>query len=102
MIFGGGVYFFSSFFIAPEMINPYYTTYILKYRFPQTREQIDRLHGWKQTARDTISENYFKLKGEFNNLFTQEPEPVGVEAVPDQIIELKDAVLPIRDILEKR
>lgn len=37
LLYGAGAYTFSSLFCAPEMVNPYYTTYILTHRFPASR-----------------------------------------------------------------
>lgn len=36
MIYGALAYSGTSLFFAPEMVNPYYTTYILTHRFPNS------------------------------------------------------------------
>jgi hypothetical protein len=87
VVYGGLAYSASSLFLAPEMINPYYTTYILTHRFPNsqytTTENMSIFTwAWKKlSCGSSAAYNYV------NNLFASSPEPPTSPVAPAETTE---------------
>ena len=47
-----GTYFCTSFILTPETVNPYYTTYVLDYRFPNFKDRVNNSFQYKEWMRD--------------------------------------------------
>jgi hypothetical protein len=72
-LFGGSAYCLLATFFAPEIINPYYTTYMTQQRFPEMKNTWDVACKVRQEMRENCQKQWNKAWKALST--TSAPEP---------------------------
>ena len=105
IVFPSTVFFGSSLFFTPEVINPYYTFYWMKYRTGIEHKQYssysDRVMCGLRSAKKSLKIHAYDL---YDHLSTPSPQAIKeeiIEAVEEKQEVVKEIVLTGKELLEK-
>lgn len=85
LLFGTAMYVGTSFILAPEIINPYYTTYVLDHRFPDFKYRVYNLSTVKEQMEGHVKSGYNCAYESIVDMASGSSEPETVEQVPQTV-----------------